>query len=202
MAAYCTPASLELYLGRALTDAESDSAIGACLAATDFIDRYTGSSWQGTTISGELQTVTGPTVRLDWRPVSAITSVTARSLVVGATPRSLVAGTDYELVDALNGVLLVNAAYDVITTTMSAGTVLTVTYVVGAVVPAAISLAANIIAAAYAVGGSAASGAGRGIQKLEAGSAKITYDPIERTVAIPPTAYELLAAYRPAVLFA
>jgi hypothetical protein len=202
VAAYCTPESLELYLGRALTDAESDSATGACLAATDFIDRYTGRSWQGTTITGELQTVRGPTVRLDWRPVASVTSVTARSLTVGATARVLVAGTDYELLDPLNGILLVNAPYDIITTTTIAGTVLAVTYVTGAVVPAAISLAANIIAAAYAVGGSAASGAGRGIQKLEAGSAKITYDPIEKTVAIPPTAYELLAAYRPAVAFA
>lgn len=202
MAAYCTPESLELYLGRNLTDAESGSAPGACLASTDFIDRYTGKSWQGTTISGELQTVLGPTVRLDWRPVASVTSITARSLTVGAAARVLVAGTDYELLDPLNGILLVNAPYDIITTTAITGTVLTVTYVTGAVVPAAISLAANIIAAAYAVGGSAASGAGRGIQKLEAGTAKITYDPIEKTVAIPPTAYELLAAYRPAVAFA
>lgn len=193
MAAYCTPESLELYLGRALTDAESDSAPGACLAATDFIDRYTGKSWQGTTIAGELQTVLGPTVRLDRTPVASVTSVTARSLTVGETPRVLVAGAGYELLDGPNGVLLVGEAR---------GTILTVTYAVGAVVPAAISLAANIIAAAYAVGGSAAAGEGRGIQKLKAGSVELTYDPIDAATSVPATAYELLAAYRPAFSFA
>lgn len=206
MAAYCTPESLELYLGRALTDAESDSAPGACLAATDFIDRYTGKSWQGTTVTGELQTVPassavwsgetgwyGRLVRLDWKPVVSVTSVTARGLVVGETPRVLVAGTGYELIDPLNGRLLVNE---------STGTVLTVTYVTGSTVPATISQAANIIAAAYAVAGSAAAGTDRGIQKLKAGSVEITYDPVESVIAIPSTALELLSLHRPAVMFA
>lgn len=193
VAAYCTPDSLALYLERDLSDGESDGAPAACLAATDYIDRVCRKSWQGLTVSGEIQKVYSPQVWLNLRPVASVTSVTARSIVLGETPTVLVAGTGYELLDAANGVLLVNEW---------AGTLLTVTYTVSSTIPAAISLAANIIAAAYAVSGPALSGQARGIQKLEAGTAKITYDPISTSTPIPPMADALLDAYLPSLVFA
>lgn len=205
MAAYADAASLAIYLGRSLTAPETAAASSACAAATDYIDRYVGKSWQGTTISGEVQTVMGPTVRLDRVPVASITSATARPPLVGATPRMLVAGTDYELIDPLNGVLLVSGygyVDAVISTEGCVGTVLTITYVVGSPAPAAIQQAANIIAAQYLVSAPAASNQARGIQKLKAGSAEITYDPIDTAISIPLPAQALLDAYRPAVSFA
>lgn len=200
---YATAESLTIYLGRDLTGPEEDAAGPSCAAASDYIDRVVGKSWQGRTVGGELQTVpSNGIVRLDYRPVASVTSVTSRSLIVGETPRVLVAGTDYELIDPLNGQILVNGyGYDVITTTGCAGQVLTIAYVVGTAVPSDIAMAANIIAAGYLVAAPAASNAARGIQKLKAGSAEITYDPIDREMTVPPAAYALLAAYRPAVLF-
>jgi hypothetical protein len=194
MAVYASAASLALFLARALTAAETASASAACAAATEYVDRFTGKTWQGQTITGELQTVPyNGIVRLDRLPVASLTTVTARWLYVGETIISLVANTDYELIDALNGLVLVNRPQ---------GTVLTVTYVTGSTVPADIALAANIIAASYLISAPAASLKPRGIQKLKAGSAEITYDPIDRSMPIPPTAYALLAAYRPAFSFA
>lgn len=193
MTAYADATSLALYLGRDLTAAEAASASAACAAATDYIDRYVGKSWQGVSVSGELQTVYAPTVRLDRAPVASVASVTARSLVVGETPRVLVAGTGYELIDTLNGMLLVNE---------SEGTILTVSYVVGSPAPASIAQAANIIAAQFLVSAPAYSKQVRGIQKLKADSAEITYDPIETALSIPPTAQVLLDAYRPGFSFA
>lgn len=203
MASYADATSLAAYLQRSLTVAETAAATAACAAATEYIDRYVGRSWQGTTITGELQTVESETVHLDYRPVASVTTVTARSMIVGETPRLLVAGTDYELIDAPNGVLLVNGyGYDVITTTGYVGLVLTITYVVGSTVPALIAQAANIIAAWYLVSAPAASNQARGILKLKAGSAEITYDPIDKAAAVPGTATTLLNVYRRPVIFA
>lgn len=193
MAAYCTPDSLESYLGRTLTDAESDSAVGACLGATAYIDAYTGRSWQAATVAGEIQQARDGMVSLDQRPVVTVTTVTKRGVYLGATPTTLTSPTGYEIINAAEGQLLVDAVD---------GDLITVTYTVAATAPDDVALAANIIAASYAVAGSAASGEGRGIHKLEAGSAKLTYDPIDTSVSIPPTAYALLAKYRPSLSFA
>jgi hypothetical protein len=191
---YADATSLALYLGRSLTTAEAASASAAAAAATAYIDWVTGMCWQGLTVTGELQTVpTTGIVQLDRRPVASVTMVTARWLILGETPVTLVAGTDYELIDPLNGYVLVNRA---------AGTTLTVTYVTGSTVPADIALAANIIAADYLVSAPAASGEERGIAKLKAGSAEITYDPIDREYPLPPAAQAILDAYRSAVMFA
>lgn len=188
MAAYCTPDSLELYLGRALTNAESDSATGACLGATAYIDKVLGRSWQSATITGEIQQARDGMIRLDQRPIATVTSVTTRGVYLGASSTVLTSPTGYELINAVEGQLLVNA---------SDGDIVTVSYTVSGGVPADIALAADIIAAAYAVSGSAESGAARGIQKLKAGSAEITYDPIDKAMAIPPRAQEILDTYMP-----
>jgi hypothetical protein len=204
--AYATAASLELYLQRQLSGEEGDAAALAVAAASDYIDRYVGKSWQGTTISGEVQTVPKDgIVRLDRRPVASVTTVLSRPLLVGVAPLTLVAGTDYELLDPLNGIVLVHGygyVDAVISTLGHFDTALIVTYVVGSPAPAAIQQAANIIAAQYLTSAVAYFAQSRGIQKLKAGSAEITYDPIDAAATLPPAAQAILDAYRPAMAFA
>lgn len=192
MADYCSAASLATFLQRALTAAETASAAAACAAATDFIDGYTGRSWQSTTITGEIQQARGGLIRLDHRPVSSVTTVTKRGVYLGAASTTLTSPTGYEVINAAEGQLLVNAVD---------GDLITVTYVTSGV-PDDVALAANIIAASYLIAAPAASLKARGVQKLKAGSAEITYDPIDRERPIPPTAYALLAGYRSTFAFA
>jgi hypothetical protein len=194
MAQYATVVSLEAYLGRALTDAESDGADAACAAATDLIDGYTGRTWQTATVTGELHTVLDKLVRLDSAPVSAITSVTSRYLTAGETPTTLVADVDYELLDATNGILLVNAYR---------GTTLTVAYTRPATVPPSITQAANIIAASWLVGVGAIDTRAAGLTQLTAGSVTLKWQlGTDAAASIPGEAKALLAPYRNAVLFA
>ena len=193
MTAYCSAASLATFLQRALTAAETASAAAVCAAASDYIDHYLGRSWQAATVTDEVQTVERRDVFLDVYPVVSVTSVTGRAPFVGDPPVTLTADVDYEMIDPSAGRLLVSVAL---------GTVLTVTYTVDSMVPGDIAQAANIIAASYLIATPAASLKTRGIQKLKAGSAEITYDPIDASVPLPPAAMTLLAAYRPVVVFA
>lgn len=194
MALYCSVASIEAYLGRALTDAESDGADAACAAATDFIDGYTRTTWQSATVTGELHTVESNLVRLDRKPVASITGVTSRYLVAGETPTTLTAGVDYELIDATNGILLVGAYR---------GTTLTVSYTTSATVPPAITQAANIIAASWLVGVGAIDTKAAGLTQLTAGSVTLKWElGTDAQAAIPSEAKALLAPYRPAIAFA
>lgn len=190
--AYADATSLALFLQRTLTAAEAASVTAACAAATAFIDNYLGRTWQGTAVTGEIQVARDGLIRVDRRPISSVTSVTKRGVYLGATSATLTSPTGYEIINAAEGQLLVNAAD---------GEIVTVGYTTSGV-PDDIALAANIIAAGYLVSAPAASGQERGIQKLKAGSAEITYDPIDTDMPVPPTAYALLAPYRSTFAFA
>ena len=194
MAVYCDVTSLEAYLGRALSDGESDGATAACAASTDFIDQYTGRTWQSDTITGEVHTVNGPTLTLDLAPITAITAITARGAYVGATVRTLTAGQDYDLLDASAGLLGTN---------QSDGTLLTVSYTRPATVPPSITQAANIIAAAWLVGVGAIDTRAAGLTQLTAGSVTLKWQlGTDAQAAVPSEAKALLAPYRSLALFA
>jgi hypothetical protein len=194
VAPYATVATLEAYLGRELTDAESDGADAACAAATDFVDQYTRKTWQSATVTGELHTVTRNVVLLDLVPITAITSITARSPYVGAVVTTLAAGTDYELIDAASGTLLVN---------QPVGTILTVGYTRPATVPASITQAANIIAASWLVGVGSIDTRAAGLTQLTAGSVTLKWQlGTDAAASIPSEAKALLAPYRSAFAFA
>lgn len=103
-------------------------------AAEAIIDRKTGRSWlNASPIANELHVLDGP---LGWRsdvltprivsppdgsgypsapvflnnkPVTAVTAVTIRLQSAGASDIALTAGTEFELIDAENGILTVNA---------------------------------------------------------------------------------------------
>jgi hypothetical protein len=194
VAPYCTVDTLEAYLGRVLTDGESDGADAACLAATDWIDNYTGLSWQSGTITGEVHTVNGPMLALDFPPLTAITSITARGTYVGATVKTLVAGRDYDVLDAANGLLVLN---------QTDGDTLTVSYTRPVTVPASITQAANIIAAGYLVGASATNTRAAGLTELSAGSVTLKWQlSSDAQASIPAEAQALLAPYRSLAYFA
>lgn len=192
MADYCSAASLATYLGRALTATEAAAATAACAAATDFIDKYTGRTWQSTTVTDEIQQAVGGMIRLDRRPIVSVSAVAKRGVYLGASSTTLTSPSGYEVINPVEGQLLVNAVD---------GEIVTVSYTTTAV-PDDIVLAANVIAASYLISAPAASLQTRGIQKLKAGTAEITYDPIDRSQPVPPTAYALLAAYRSGFAFA
>src|SRR5215211_5813885 len=97
------------------TEAE-DAAAALVDAASRFIDNYTGLSWVGGTVTGEVQTVKSGRITLDQAPISGITSISVTVPYIGATPETLVAGTGYQILDPSRGVILVAAATNTLAT--------------------------------------------------------------------------------------
>lgn len=135
------------FSGRTFNANETAQATVCADAASGFVDRYTGRTWAGTTITNELHTLFGRSLQLNRYPVVSISSVTVRSSSIGATPRTLAAGVDYELIDPSHGVLLVRAFWTMQPDRVTSGPLASVSYTVGATVPPEITLAATIIAA-------------------------------------------------------
>lgn len=112
---YTDAASVAAFLGVTLTAGQTAEATTEAAAASVTIDRRTGRSWGSTpptTITGEQHTLTGPSLYLRQPPVSAITLVTMRWQWAGAPLLTLLAGTDYELVDATLGIVVMRRSYD------------------------------------------------------------------------------------------
>ncbi len=96
------------YLGVTLTGPQQNQAGVAAQAASDWIDLHLARSWQAATpVTGELHYVSGDRIYLNSRPVTAITTVETRGAwYVGSSWSTLAVG-QYELLDATNGVLLI-----------------------------------------------------------------------------------------------
>jgi hypothetical protein len=131
-------------LGRDLTGTQYDEIEGLLEEAEHIADREAGRIWLGTSITGESHRLVGRMIQLNYRPVTAISSVAIRRLAVGATSTALAVGTGYDLVDTLNGVIVL-AGYgpgnDIIinTETMDDGPyIVTVSYTATPNVPASI----------------------------------------------------------------
>jgi hypothetical protein len=106
---YTTVALVQATLAQSLTAPQLDRCAALIEAAEHEVDRETGKMWLTTSpVSGELHTVNGPVVYLEHRPVATVTSVQIRPASVGQTQATLSAGTDYELIDAENGILLLS----------------------------------------------------------------------------------------------
>jgi hypothetical protein len=138
---YTTATLVAQEMGRDLTAPQLDQCADLIEAAEAFIDQQTGRSWLATSpTTAELHQPDGPVVYLKHRPVAAISSVSVRPLVVGGTDTVLVANTDYELIDATNGVLLINSLLgvtgDIVRSTLARGSLLKVTYTTVTPVPA------------------------------------------------------------------
>ncbi len=191
--AYITTTDLANYLQRALTAAETTQAPTVLDAVSGWIDRYTGRTWVGTSVTGETSVYYGPFVILARPPVSVVTTLTARAREVGAVTRVLVAGSDYELLDAAHGVLRVVAAV---------GDLITAAYTTGAALPVEVKLAAEMLAAAW-LSAADTQAASQGIKAYSVGSGdlSVTYRDEAGTLA-PEPVRRLLAAWRRPVLFA
>jgi len=89
-----------------LTAPQLDQLAGIIERAEAWIDRQTGRAWiQPTPIADEIYNVEAGILYLRTTPVSAVTSLSVRSMVVGSSYQVLVPGTDYELLDPLAGVV-------------------------------------------------------------------------------------------------
>jgi hypothetical protein len=117
-----------------------------------YIDRFTGRSWLiPSAVNNELHTVTGRYLYLDHSPVTAVTSMAVRLASVGASYTTLTSGTNYELIDGPNGIVLLSGGgppwgYDVVVnTTEIAGYILKVSYTTSTPVPADIEHAATLL---------------------------------------------------------
>lgn len=142
MAAQYTDATkIAAYLGVTLTAGQITQAGVLAQAASDWIDDYKGRSWQAASpVSGEVQTVSGDRVYLDHRPVAAITTVETRADFIGSTYTTL-AASQYELIDAENGVLSIVGWGDYLVRVAYTHT--------GTAPPSHIGLAATMIAASW-----------------------------------------------------
>lgn len=109
---YSTNAKVGEELGVTLTAAQLAQVDGLIEEAEAWIDEHTGDAWLVTSpTTDELHVPDGGVVYLKHTPVSAITSVVARSLAIGASATTLVANTDYELIDAARGTLRISGTY-------------------------------------------------------------------------------------------
>lgn len=177
--------------------------------AEDYIDRYTGRAWAVVSpVVDELHTVTGPYLYLKHAPVTTITSLRVRVGAVGATETTLTAGTEYELIDPVHGIMLINAGYPfgfdvVVNTTEYAGYILRVSYTTTTPVPGDIERAATLLVANwFGSRGSVAMAAG--IKSYSVGTdLAVTFrdDTAAGTRAVPSVITEILNRHR-AVLMA
>lgn len=192
--AYCQLSDVTTFLGESLSAEAEDAADALREAASKFVDRYTGRSWVAGTVTGEVQRASRGAdgqgmIRLDRPPVGSVSSVSARSPYLGAASATLLAGSGYELIDAVEGLLYVGVA---------AGDLVTVTYTTAPVVPDDIKAATTMLVAHWAR--SATDATGMIFSKIKAGSAELTYR--EQAETLPADVKAILDGYRPAVAFA
>jgi hypothetical protein len=154
---YTTSDAVGVYLGVPLTPAQA-AAVEALLPAVEqTIDDYTGHTWLTGPILGEQILPARPTAYLRAIPVLSVEAVTLRwPFDRGGAP--LVAGQDYELVDAAHGRLLTQpygycgygggwSAYRWPTPYGGSEPWLVVDYTPGTSLPASVEQAATMIAA-------------------------------------------------------
>jgi hypothetical protein len=115
VATYTDAATIASYLGVTFSPAQVLQATAIAAAATAFIDNYTARSWQAPSpIAAELSPIVAkrvdgseivtPTIYLLHTPAVAVTGVVLRATAPNSQPQVL-ASTEYELMDAANGVL-------------------------------------------------------------------------------------------------
>lgn len=143
MTAYSDATKIAAFLGITLTGAQQTQAGILAQAASDWIDRYTGQSWQDDgTVTDELHSPVGDRVYLNGRPVTAVSAVSTRQPIVGAD-WTLLDSSQYELLDATNGVLLISGW-------AAAGLAVKASYAHQATsAPSPVGLAATMIAASW-----------------------------------------------------
>jgi hypothetical protein len=175
---YTTAQLVAQELGRDLSAPQLDQVADLIEEAEDTCDHETGRSWLvASPIVNELHTATGQLLYLHKKPVTAVTSITRRLQSVGAAVSTLVAGTDYELIDAEHGIVML-AGYpyhDVVinTTTTDYGLLLSATYTSTTPVPGGIRRAVTQLVAHW-MRRRLSSSASQGIRSYSVGGGDLT----------------------------
>jgi hypothetical protein len=192
VASYTDATKMAAYLGLTFTAGQITQAGEMALAATAWIDRYVGKTWQGSSpITNELHTILGDRVYLTHRPVAAVSAVKTRADYADADETTLSAG-QYELLDATNGVLLLQGW-------APAGGLALVTYThTMTTVPADVALAATMIASAW-MGGALAPGT-IGAESIAVGQNDIAIKFGSSRSDVPTEALSILNGYRSIVI--
>lgn len=183
MAAYTTPQSIADYLGLSISAAWTGQATTDAQVVSDWLDRYLGRSWQGSSPLTETHKLYGDRLWLT-RPVTAITSITARGEGPADTASdALVVDSAYRILDAATGEVAVSG-YD--------GYRVTVVYTSAGVVPTPVALAATIWAAHLLF--PTLHPEAQGLARLRDDTLQVDYAPDPGDV--PPQAKLLLGPYR------
>lgn len=192
MVAYTDATAIAGYLGLTLTSPQQTQATTLAAAATAWIDRYTGRSWQASSpITDELHELVGDTVYLTNRPVTAVTSVKTRERYADAGTTTLDA-SQWELLDATNGVLLILGW-------AGAGRLALVTYTHSvSAAPDDVELAATMIAAAWL--SQALRPSTEGVEQISVGQNDISVKFAATRGDVPPSALSILNGYRRVVI--
>lgn len=192
--AYTDATAIAGYLGVTLTSPQQTQAGVLANAATAWIDRYTGRSWQDDgSVTDELHELVGDTVYLNARPVTAVTSVKTRERFADASITTLDA-SQWELLDATNGVLLILGWAGV-------GRLALVTYThtaTSAAVPEDVELAATMIAAGWL--GLALRPNTQGVESVSVGQNDISVKFAASRGDVPTEALSILKGYRRVVI--
>jgi hypothetical protein len=188
MAAYTDATKIAAYLGATLTAGQITQAGVLAQAASDWIDRYLGQSWQddGTT-ADELHDPVGDTVYLNNRPVTAVSAVSTRQPIIGSS-WTLLDSDEYELRDAANGVLLMSGW-------ALSGLDIKVSYThTATTAPTPVGLAATMIASSWLAPTLAPQT--NGIEQIAVGQNDISVKFAADRGDVPAEAFNLLAPYR------
>jgi hypothetical protein len=190
--AYTDATKIAAYLGKTLTAPQIAQATVMADAATAWIDRYLGRSWQiASPVTDELHGLVGDTVYLNQRPVAAVSVVKTRAEYADA-PSTTLDASQWELLDATNGVLRILGWAGV-------GALALVTYThTGITVPADVGLAATMIASAW-LGGSLAPGT-NGVESIAVGQNDINLKFSASRSDVPVEALSILNGYRQIVV--
>lgn len=192
MSAYTDAQKIAAYLGTALTGDQQTQAGVMADAATAWIDRYLGRSWQATSpVTDEKHSIIGDRVYLTNRPVVALTSVKTRGIYEGATVTTLSA-SQYELLDTVNGIVLLDG--------WTSGDDLALTSYTHSVstAPADVQLAASMIAAGW-LGGALNPGTS-GVESLSVGQNDVSVKYSATRSDVPKEALSILNGYRQVVI--
>jgi hypothetical protein len=193
MAALTDASKIAAYLGVALTGAQQTQAGVMADAATAWVERYTGKSWQtATPVTDELHTMVRDRVYLNRRPVVAITTVKTRASAFVGFGWTTLDASQYELLDAANGVLLIQgwSANGVLVLASYTHTMNTA--------PADVALAATMIAAGW-LGGALAPGS-VGAESISVGQNDVSIKFSESRDDVPTEARSILKHYRSIVI--
>jgi hypothetical protein len=190
--AYTDATAIAGYLGLTLTSPQQTQAGTLAAAATAWIDRYTGRSWQqASPVTDELQEIVGDAVWLDNRPVTAVSSVKTRQQFADAGSTTLDA-SQWELIDAANGKLLIQGFSD-------ADLLAVVSYTHAASsAPDDVELAATMIAAAWL--SQALRPSTEGLDSISVGQNDVSVKFSANRGDVPPAALSILNGYRRVVI--